>query len=226
MGQTTSELWKSLVHDRDAIKEYQFDINGTVYGPDKEVEHSVDSGLFEDFGFGNACIAQLTLSLYADDIPRGAAIKRSVRLVKGDQTTEWIPKGTFFINRRAEDDGYWTVEAYDSMRKAENVWEPDQSLTFPLSMPNAVKEFARIMDVAVDSRTALNSAYTIDYPANDYTIRDELRYIAAAHGGNFIITDENKLLLVSLFSAPEETNYLVTEDGDAITFGGVRILFG
>lgn len=224
MAQTTSELWKNLWRTKGTTKEYGFDINGVWYGPDAEVEHAVDYGLYEEFGIGNAATAQLSISLYADDIPRGATIKRYIRLKNGDQISEWLPKGVFFVNRRAEDDGYWTVTAFDSMRKAENVWEPDQSLEFPLSMPDAAAEFARIMGVEIDPRTSLNSAYTIDYPANDYTIRNELCYIAAAHAGNWIVTDEGKLLLVPLLSIPEETNYLVTEYGGAITFGGVRIL--
>ena len=66
---------------------------------------------------------------------------------------------------------------------------------------------------------------TIDYPANNYTLRDVLRFIAAANVGNWIITSENNLLLVPLFgSMPEETNFLVDESGSAITFGGVRII--
>lgn len=92
--------------------------------------------------------------------------------------------------------------------------------------PDAVKEIAQIMQVQIDPRTRLNPEHTIDYPANDYTLRDELRFIAAAHGGNWIVTGEGKLLLVPLLSAPPETNYLVTEYGDPITFGGVRILVG
>ena len=81
-----------------------------------------------------------------------------------------------------------------------------------------------MMGVNLDKRTVLNSAYTIDYPANDYTVRNELCFIAAAHGGNWIITDAGDLLLVPLLSMPAETNYLITEYGDAITFGGVKIL--
>lgn len=224
MSQTTSDLWKSLWRDQNTEIEYRFDINGKLYGPEAEVEHSVTSGLYEAFGIGNATTSQLTLSVYADNIPRGATIKRHIRLKNGDQASEWLPKGVFFIGRRSEDDGYWTVEAFDSMRKAEVVWEPDQSLNFPMKMTDAVTEFARIMQVSIDDRTVLNENYTIDYPANDYTIRQELCYIAAAHGGNWIITDAGKLLLVPLLSIPEETNYLVDEHGDAITFGGVKIL--
>ena len=91
-------------------------------------------------------------------------------------------------------------------------------------MQDAAEEFARIIGVPLDDRTVLNPNYTIDYPANEYTIRDELCFIAAAHAGNWIITDANELYLVPLISAPDETRYLVEEYGDAITFGGDRIL--
>lgn len=232
MSQKTSELWKILWRTRGTTREYKFDIAGTVYGPDVEVTHSVDGGLYEQFGIGGAATAKLTISLFAETIPRSAVIKRYIRLRNGEQASEWRPKGVFFTNRRSEEDGYWTVEAFDAMRKAERPWEPDQSLSFPLSMPAAVREFARLMGVEIDPRTQLNPAYTIDYPASDpesdtgdyYSIRQELQWIAAAHGGNWIITDEGKLLLVPLLSIPEETNYLVTEYGGAITLGGVRIL--
>lgn len=224
MAQETSSLWKALLRTKGTKKEYQFDINGTVYGPEREVEHSVDAGLYEEFGIGNAATAKLTLKLYADSIPRAATIKRYVRLKNGSQATEWLPKGVFFTNRRSEEDGQWTVEAFDAMRKAERVWTPDQSLTFPMTAPNAVAEIARIMQVQVDPRTKLDPSYTIDYPANDYTLRDELRFIAAAHAGNWVVTGEGKLLLVPLLSVPPETFYLVTEYGEPITFGGVKIL--
>lgn len=223
MGQTTTELWKTLLKKSGTERQYGFDVAGVWYGPENEVEHSADLQLFEEFGIGNACIAQLSLSLYADNIPRGAEIKRYIRLVNGEEATEWIPKGVFYTNRRAEDDGYWTLEAYDGMRKAEVVWEPDQNLTFPMTMPAAVAEFARIMGVEIDARTELNSAYTIDYPTDEVTIRSELCYIAAAHGGNFVMTDEGKLLLVPLFPEPEETSYLVNELGRVLTIGGVCI---
>lgn len=232
MAQTTSALWKTLWRTPGTTREYQFDIAGTIYGPDVEVTHSVDSGLYEQFGIGNASTAKLTLSLFADNIPKAATIKRYIRLRNGDQVSEWLPKGVFFANRRGEEDGYWTVEAFDAMRKAEQPWEPDQSLEFPLSMPEAVAEFARIMGVEIDPRTTINPSYTIDYPTSDpeseagdyYSIRQELQWIAAAHAGNWIVTGEGKLLLVPLLSIPDETNYLVTEYGGAITLGGVRIL--
>lgn len=224
MGQTTSALWRELLHKPGTEREYKFDVAGTEYGKDAEVSHSVESQLFEEFGIGNACCATLKLALYVNNVPRAATIKRYLRLVNGSQATDWIPKGVFFTNRRFCDGDYWELEAYDAMRKADVVWEPDQSLNFPMTMPDAVNIFCQLMGVKLDSRTVLNSSYTIDYPANDYTIRNELCFIAAAHGGNWIITDAGKLLLIPLLSMPTETNYLITEAGNAITFGGLRIL--
>nr|UWG14308.1 MAG: late control gene D protein [Bacteriophage sp.] len=224
MGQTTSALWHDLLHKPGTEREYKFIINNVEYGKDAEVSHSVESQLFEEFGIGNACCATLKLAVIADNIPRAATIKRYLRLVNGTQATAWIPKGVFFTNKRSRDDDYWEVEAYDAMRKADVVWEPSNSLTFPMSMPTAVNLFCQMMGVNLDKRTVLNSAYTIDYPANDYTVRNELCFIAAAHGGNWIMTDAGKLLLIPLLSMPTETNYLITEAGNAITFGGVRIL--
>ena len=227
MAQQTSDLWNTLWRTKNTTKEYAFDINGTWYGPEAEVSHSVDSGLYDEFGIGNATTAKLSLSLYADHIPRGATIKRYIRLVNGDQASEWLPKGVFIVNRRTMEDGLWEIEAFDAMRKAESEWKVDSSLTFPMPMRAVVELFASFIGVEIDPRTSINSSYTISAPGeNAYTLRQVLRYIAAAHGGNWIITEAGKLLLVPLLSSPEETSHLIDDRGDAITFGGDRILVG
>lgn len=224
MAQTTSALWKALLRDRDTRREYAFDIDGVWYGPEAEVSHSVESSLFEQFSIGNAMSATLTLNLYADEIPRGAVIKRYVHLTNGIQTSEWLPKGIFFTNRRTNDDGYWTVEAYDAMLKADFTWTPRAGFKFPCTMETAARDIALSMDVALDERNVYRPYTMNEYPAGEYMRRDALRDIAAAHGGNWHISDAGKLRLVPLISIPAETNYLVTEHGDAILFGGVRIL--
>ena len=92
-------------------------------------------------------------------------------------------------------------------------------------MDDAVDIIAELMGITVDPRTNVSHTYTIDYPANDYTLRDVLKFIAVANGGNWTITRNDKLLLVPLVgSVPPETHYLIEESGFAITFGGDRIL--
>jgi len=224
MAQTTSALWKSLWRMKNTQREYAFSINNVWYGSEAEVEHSVDYGLYEDFGIGNASSATLNLRIYASEIPRGATIKRYVRLRNGNQISEWLPKGVFIVNRRPNKDGLWDIEAFDEMMKAEIIWTPKKGFTFPCTMEAAAKDIAESMGVELDERNVF-LPYTMDaYPAGDYSRRDALKDIAAAHGGNWIMSDAGKLRLVPLLSFPPETNYLVEEYGGAITFGGTSIL--
>ncbi len=226
MAQQTSELWKTLIRLPDTECQYAFQINNLWYYDDAEISHSVDLSLYDSFGIGNAMSATLQLELYAGDIPRGAVIRRFVRLVNGSRVTEWLPKGVFFTNRRTCEDGVWSVEAYDAMLKADMTWTPRAGFKFPCTMEAAARDIALSMDTELDPRNVY-LPYTMDaYPEGEYMRRDALRDIAAAHGGNWFVSDEGKLRLLPLISFPPETSYLVTEHGDAITFGGVRILVG
>lgn len=224
MAQSTSELWKTLLALHGTVREYAFDIDGVWYGPESEMQHSAENALYEEFGIGNAYNAILALKIVADSIPRSATIKRYVRLRNENQVSEWLPKGVFFVNKRSEEDGVWEVEAFDAMCKAEQKYLPDVVQSdWPIPMSDAVNEIAERMGVSIDARTVINSAYMLQYPV-DYTMRQVLGHIAAAHGGNWVITDVGELYLVPLLSAPDETHYLVNEYGEAITFGGARIL--
>ena len=227
--QTTSALYQALILDPTARKQVQIVIAGVTYGEGQIVSLSTTSDLFAEdtMGIGGAVAKEIDLVLRRPGtIPRMAQMIPSYRLVKGTQASEWIQKGIYYIDTRSVDEvtGVMTIHGYDDMLKAEQVWEPAQSLEFPMTMVQAVNIIAQLMGVTLDSRTALNQSYTIDYPANNYTLRDVLRYIAVANAGNWIITDEGKLRLVSFGEIPVETNYLVEEGGDAITFGGDRIL--
>lgn len=227
--QTTSALYQALILDPNARKQVQIVIAGVTYGEDQIVSLSTTSGLFieDTMGIGGAVAKEIDLVLrQPGTIPRMAQMIPYYRLVKGTQASEWIQKGIYYIDTRSTDEvtGVMTIHGYDDMLKAEQVWEPAQSLEFPMPMDDAVNVIAGLMGIPLDPRTQISHTYTIDYPANDYTLRDVLRYIAVANAGNWIITDDGKLRLVSFGEIPAETNYLVEEDGDAITFGGDRIL--
>ena len=68
-----------------------------------------------------------------------------------------------------------------------------------------------------------SGVYDIGLPVG-YSMREVLSNIASMYGGNWIMTFEGKLRLVTLTELPEETYYLLEEHFDAITFGGDRIL--
>lgn len=202
--------------------EYKVVIDTTEYTDADIQSGNIERPLFDELGIGNACMAMLKIVFkQKSTIPRMSKIVPKA-LVDG----QWKQLGVFYLDERSvKPTGIMTVVAYDSMLKADKVWVPDQSLEFPMPMDDAVDIIAELMGITVDPRTQVRHTYTIDYPANDYTLRDVLKFIAVANGGNWTITREDKLLLVPLVnSMPAETNYLAEEAGYAITFGGDRIL--
>lgn len=236
--QTTSATYKSLLHNPLAEKEIKAVIAGTTYGHDKIVSARVSGALFESFGIGGVAARELDIEIIPQGtIPRQAKIQLYLRMVLRDDTgavaksSEWLPKGEFFFSTRSTDKatGWMTVTAFDAMLKAEEDWinESYAETNFPMAASAAVADIAQRIGVEVDSRTSLSTAFTVAYPVGDSgskTMREVLAEIAVANAGNWIITDAGQLLLVPLNSIPAETNYLVTEYGYAITFGGTRIL--
>ena len=226
--QTVSALYQQIRSGRH-YAERKINIAGTDYDEDVLVSLNTTGGLFADgtLSAGSAVAREIDVVLWGVDstsIPKMAEMRPYYRLTNGTQTSEWIQKGVFYIDTRSTDSGLLTIHGYDDMLKAEQVWVPDNSLGFPMTMEQAANIIAGLMGVEIDARSVFNSAYTVDYPANEYTLRDVLRYIAAAHGGNWIMSDAGELWLVGLNTLPPETNYLCDEDGDWITFGGDRIL--
>lgn len=183
---------------------------------------NIERPLFDQLSIGNACEATLKIVFRKKTVIPTTAKMIPYALVNN----QWEQLGVFYLDERSiKPAGIMTVVAYDSMLKADKVWVPDQSLEFPMPMDDAVDIIAELMGITVDPRTNVSHAYTIDYPANDYTLRDVLKFIAVANGGNWTITRNDQLLLVPLVgSMPPETHYLIEENGFAITFGGDRIL--
>lgn len=220
--QKTSALWTELWNDGDTKRIYSVTINGVEYSDDQLVDISSESSLFDEFSIGNATCAELHFSIAPnadEEIPRGAKIERYVQLVNGARKSEKIKKGVFFINMRHHDGYTWDFDCYDAMRKADNYWIPDQSENFPMKQSDAVARIAEIMGIEVDPRNVINPGYTIDYPGTDTTMRDILGWIAAANGGNFIVSDEGKLRLVRLSEGTRIISALTDESGVPIGWG-------
>lgn len=144
----------------------------------------------------------------------------------GWEYSEWIPKGTFYIDTRKLDTetGVLTINGYDAMLKSEVQFLQDGDTgEWPRASSVIVGEICELMGVELDERTELDDEIKVPYP-NDWTAREILSMVGTAHCGNWTITDAGKLRLVPLWSIPEATHYLVDQYGDPITLGGVRIL--
>lgn len=203
--------------------EYKLDIAGTTYGMHDIESVSIEHPLFEKPSIGNTCTAKLTMSIWPlGNIPRMAQIIPYCRETEAGDA--WTQLGVFFISTRRVNGSKLSIVAYDGMLKASNIWEPSQDLEFPMTMRRASEIIAQTMGTSLDPRCKFNDTYMVDsYPVN-LAMRDVLGYIAVAHAGNWIMTAKEQLLLIPLYgSMPEETFYLVTENGAPIQFGEVAI---
>ena len=148
----------------------------------------------------------------------------------GDYVSEWLQQGQFYIDTREEskdDDGMYTpnafptvkIHGYDDMMKAEQNYG-SSSLDWPALDIDIVREIAGKLGVGVDSRTVdlMNEGHTLPVVIN-YSIREVLGFIAAKYLGFFIMSDAGELRLVTMLELPKETNNLIDEHGNKITFG-------
>ena len=234
--QETSTTYKSLLADSTHEKETRMYIADVEYGGNRIFSVSVSGGLFanDTISVGGCVAREVDLVVMPQgDIPRMAEIRLETRLIIKDlltgevtQSSEWIPKGTFFIDTRYVDttSGAMVIHGYDAMLKMEQLYLADGEdvAGWPKPMPTVMEEIAAAIGVELDMRNELQN-YLVEAPAG-YTMREVAGWIAAAHAGNWTITDAGKLRLVPLYNPAINRGYLVNEEGAIITFGGVRIL--
>jgi hypothetical protein len=225
--QTTSELYRAILADPQHLKQHRVFIAGTEYGHGEILsgvetaqtwwvnKPEVTGGLFAKGKTAVGCTVSRQLDIMVMPkgiIPRMAEIRLETRLIiknllTGEitQSSEWLPKGTFFIDTRQADtaSGALLIHGYDAMLKAEQQYIPtgSESASWPRRMPAMVEDICYRMGVELDERSVIHD-WEIQYPA-DLSMREILSYIAACHVGNFTITDAGKLRLVPLAGTGE-----------------------
>lgn len=138
--------------------------------------------------------------------------------------SEWLPKGTYWIDTREIVNDRIRIHGYDAMMKAEDDY-PSSDMEWPAKDIDVVLEIAAAIDVEVDPRTValMTAAFPIQLPTQ-YSMRETLAGIAGLYGGSFIMNDLGKLQLICPWDHPVETFYLTDEDGNRLVLGGNRIL--
>ena len=230
--QSTSALYQTIIAG-DHWFETRLIIDGVgTYGETDLFAMSTTHEMFHNSPtIGSAVAGEITVKMvYPQDvtIPAMAKLLPQVRACNATQQSEWISQGVYYIDTRERTvteygESVLELHGYDAMLKAEQMY--NGRITGDSTDIQMVNEIAYQMGVSVDSRTTalMTAAYTIPLPTG-YSYREVLGYIASMYVGCFIITDDGKLRLVSITELPPETNYLIDEQGDAITFGGDRIL--
>lgn len=228
-----SALWQTLIAAPEHWFECKAVIAGTTYDQTQIMEMSSSLRMFADEqpGVGGCLSGELTLKMLAPatTVPRMALIEPYVRVTNGTQTSEWIPHGKYWIDTREttnNDDNLpiTTFHAFDAMLKTEGDF-PDTTVNFPQTDIAVVNMIATAVGVGVDDRTTalMTGAYSIGLPVG-YSMREVLSNIAGMYAGNWYMSYDGDLLLAAVNGIPPETNYLVDNAGQAITFGGDRIL--
>lgn len=220
-------------------KESRLLVDGTAYGESTIIKGSLKTAIALFAGdtptVGGAVAGEISVQLLgvaSSSVARMAELRPQVRLV-GDsgEPSEWIAQGVYNVDKRSynKQTGVLTLHGYDKMLATEQ-WYTGSVPSGGAVDITIVNRVCTQVGITLDSETdsffsASGKNYKVTNPRN-YTCRELLQAIAGWYGGNWCMTPVGKLRLVLLNSLPKETNYLVDNGGNAITFGGDRILVG
>ncbi len=143
--------------------------------------------------------------------------------------SEWLPQGVYYVDTHTVAKNYkgvdvLTIHGFDAMLTAEADYDSNDAVgdDYDTAFVRAIaaKMGRKRQGIEVDERTwdVMGGGHIITSPIG-YSMREILGLIASIYVGCFIITDAGKLRLVSLLELPAETNLLIDNLGDAISFG-------
>lgn len=224
------------------MKRVKLNIAGTDYGHEAIVSLRTHRALFDGAPTVGNCVSgelDATLWLESSKIPRNAKLTPYI----SDDGAVWQKKSDFFVYSRRVDKETGAVEltAYDAIFKAEAPYaQPGNVTNWPRADITVMREIAQRTGTAIcaDTIRAMNKRYNVQFPgiiieedgAKSYqtdgstTMREVAGRIAAMYAGNWIIDNNGEWRLAVLGDIPEETNLLITEDGEYIRLGDDRIL--
>lgn len=222
--------WETARDDPNHIGELLVTIDGKQYAAQDIVSCEIERNLLENTAeVGNATAAVLTLEInQGEAIPKRAKVVVQYRLMLDDARTDYIPKGTYWINTREKDGRYLKLTCYDAMLMAQQDYLSDVTADdWPQQETACAAEIAQRMGVEIDPRTQIGTgdSHQVSMPVGR-TMREVLEQIAAANGGNWCITPAGKLLLVP-FAGTGDVLPAVSgapDCGNVQTITGVRVV--
>ena len=200
----TSELYKELL-EQGAIQEYKIVVDGIDYTGDVIYDGvSLKQQLFstDTFSVGGFALAKMTVKLKVPtiDIPRNASVKFFYRLTDYEQTSEWIQKfHGRILKRKRYSNEVTTIEAVSKGANYDVFLDIFQTTipSYPANNRTVANLCANHLGLEIDDINKVFDGDNVEYP-NELTIIEVLQNIAALSGGNWIITEDDKLRLVVL----------------------------
>lgn len=214
----TSALYKQLRNAENSYYEVRVTRGNNTYGLEDLKSAKIFPALFEGSGpqIGQTCSAECDISVkeLSQNWPRMAEFTVELRISSedGTQKSEWLSMGTFYTDQRSKTEGgALSIIAFDKMLFLEQTWaDKIPEALIPTSWPITSDKMAEILEavtgIDLDPRTVLDNTLACWGLDTNSTAKERWGDIAAAHGGNFIITPEGKLRLVPLVNGiTEET---------------------
>ena len=204
---TKPEYWDELWGADGTRCSYQI-LNGSeVYTGDDDIEEEsliLDKSAFtaaKPIGNTPCFTMECCLRQKEADIPKGAWLELQIRLQNSTQVTDWVSLGKFKVNKRVKyPDGWVKLSCRDRMQMANQLFIKDESVdvtTWPKPMSEVMSMSLEIMGITLDPSTTINEGegWVVSLPLG-LSIRTIWSSVAAAHGGNFIITPQDTLKLI------------------------------
>lgn len=197
--------WTAIFDDSQHRVEYQYVINGIVYSA-SEIRGTpvIDRPLMREPVIGRCCSGTFSVNVMPRTgvtIPKAATVIPRCRLYTrdGSQTTAWVDLGHYWISNRSMRGSVLALNCRDGMMLAgQSYTDKTKYTSWPVAMSLVVAEIASLMGVEIDPRTVIRAGndYVVEYPNDDVIMTEILQSVAAAHGANWIMTPEGKLLLL------------------------------
>ena len=199
----TSELYQKIVADRFHKVECKLVIDGVEYGENALVSIETENNLFaeEAPSCGNTVSGTITAKLRTPSsaIRTKARMELFARVTSGGLTSEWIPKGVYFLDTREKqkakngEDTIIVLDGFDAMLFGEQDYTP--SGNWPKSDAEVVGDMCWLLGVECAWHPDKN--FQITEPVG-YSVREILGYVAAMYGGSVTINDSGKLQFIGL----------------------------
>lgn len=213
----TSELYKQHF-EAGSIQEYKVIISGIEYTDSVLYDvPTITQNLFDKptLTVGSLTISELNLKLKvpSGDIESSAPITFHYRYVSNDlPPSEWVQKFSGKISKRTKfSEEVTTIQAKSKASNYTVFLSTDTSAitSYPASNRLVTQMCADILGVTVDNIEDVYDANNVEFP-NEMTAVEVLQNIAKLSGGNWIITEDDRLRLVVL----EDTNLIKSDFSD------------
>lgn len=228
---TTSALYKTLRNESGSFYEVRVTCGNKTYELDKLKSVKSFPALFDGSGpkIGQTCSAECDVVVreLSENWPRMAEFTVELRLCSEDETrkSEWLSMGTYYTDQRSKTEGGdLSIIAFDKMLFLETSWaDKIPEALLPTSWPITSAAMGAILEavtgIQLDSRTVLDDTVKCWGLDTSSTAKERWGDIAAAHGGNFVITTEGKLRLVPLVNGITEQTAIA-----GIAIAGVAVV--